>query len=302
MTRFILCMIFLTFSISLAQDDNMVIFEGDELTEGITMNVDWSGSVEVSDEDYYSGEHCIKWVAGASWDGPQFHFPEPVHFHTWSLDTIAFMIVCDPEFGNISVWLLDDDMDGVEKEDYDFEATTTLVEDTDITYTSQWQQVKVPVSGLDRFAGRWDNDSLKMVAGEMDTTRVQQLYITCAEQEDAADKVVYLDDIKIIAGSAVSAVGESTPVQIPTSFTLEQNYPNPFNPSTTISYALNTAAHISLDVYDITGRHVATLVNGMKSAGSYSVTFDAQDLPSGIYYYQLKAENFSTTRKMVLVR
>jgi hypothetical protein len=301
MLRFLLCIVFLTFSLSLAQDDNFVVFEGDELTEGITMNVDWSGSVEISDEDFYSGEHCIKWVGGEAWDGPQFHFSEPMHFQTWSLDTIEFMILCEPEFGNLSIWLLDDDLDGAEKEDYDFEATYELVENEDITYLYEWQQVKVPVDSLNRFSGRWDNDIEDMVPGEMDTTRVMQLYITTAEQT-AIDKVVYLDNIRIKAGSAVTAVGELTPQQIPGNFTLTQNYPNPFNPSTTISYALQKAANITLDVYDVAGRHITTLVDEGKSAGSYSVTFDAQDLPSGIYYYQLKSNEFSTTRKMVLVK
>ncbi|MDP4175037.1 MAG: T9SS type A sorting domain-containing protein [Bacteroidota bacterium] len=85
-------------------------------------------------------------------------------------------------------------------------------------------------------------------------------------------------------------------------FALEQNYPNPFNPSTTISYALPKAAYVSLKVYDVLGKEVKTLVNEYKVEGKYSVEFNANSLPSGIYVYQLKAGNNIVSRKMMLVK
>ena len=83
---------------------------------------------------------------------------------------------------------------------------------------------------------------------------------------------------------------------------LEQNYPNPFNPSTTISYQLPTTNHVTLKIYDGLGKEVATLVNEMKEAGSYSLQFNASTLPSGIYFAQLQYNGKQIVQKMTLMK
>lgn len=93
------------------------------------------------------------------------------------------------------------------------------------------------------------------------------------------------------------------PETVPSGFVLEQNYPNPFNPSTTISYQLPVAATVKLEVYDILGQNVATLVNGYMPAGHQSVQFDASTLSSGVYLYRLSVNNHHMlTRKMLLLK
>jgi hypothetical protein len=89
---------------------------------------------------------------------------------------------------------------------------------------------------------------------------------------------------------------------IPAEFALEQNYPNPFNPSTRIKYQVSSISKVVLKVYDVLGNEIATLVNELKPAGIYEVEFNASSLSSGVYFYQLKAENFSFVRKMILIR
>jgi hypothetical protein len=88
----------------------------------------------------------------------------------------------------------------------------------------------------------------------------------------------------------------------PTSFGLDQNRPNPFNPVTAISYKLQASSHVSLKVYDISGRMVATLVEGWQETGSHEVTFDGSRLSSGLYFVKMQAGSFSTVRKMMLVK
>jgi|GEM_PF-1868252 len=85
-------------------------------------------------------------------------------------------------------------------------------------------------------------------------------------------------------------------------FELAQNFPNPFNPTTSISFTLPEAGEASLKVYDMNGREVATLVNGMTERGTHSVTFDASGLSTGVYFYTLTAGELTTTNKMVLVK
>jgi hypothetical protein len=99
-------------------------------------------------------------------------------------------------------------------------------------------------------------------------------------------------------------------IAAPNVFSLEQNYPNPFNPSTKIKFTIPSVIAsetkqsqlVTLKVYDILGNEIATLVNEEKSAGSYEVEFNASNLPSGIYFYQLKAGQYSETKKMILLK
>lgn len=115
----------------------------------------------------------------------------------------------------------------------------------------------------------------------------------------------------------VGPVGISNPVTgIPTEFALNQNYPNPFNPSTKISYALPKDGFVSIKIYDILGKQIATLIDENKRAGYYDVQFNADNFSSGMYFYhivihphsgafasdKIEAENFSDTKKMLLIK
>ena len=102
-------------------------------------------------------------------------------------------------------------------------------------------------------------------------------------------------------GVILSAVVQKSN-QVNNSFSLYQNYPNPFNPTTTISYQLPFNSHVTLKVYDILGKELTTLVNEEKAPGTYRINFNAKDISSGIYFYQLKVGNFIETKKMELIR
>lgn len=89
---------------------------------------------------------------------------------------------------------------------------------------------------------------------------------------------------------------------VPEVYNLSQNYPNPFNPSTTISFSLPKGSNVVLKIYDVLGREVATLLNGEKPAGNYEVNFDASKLSSGLYVYTINAGEFTSTKKMMLMK
>jgi hypothetical protein len=109
------------------------------------------------------------------------------------------------------------------------------------------------------------------------------------KQIDANGSVHYSQEMNIVVG-------------IPTAYSLEQNYPNPFNPSTTIKYQLPKGGFVTLKIFDILGREVATLVNENKVAGRFTVEFNASKLPSGVYIYNLKTRDFTSCKKMMLTK
>jgi hypothetical protein len=109
--------------------------------------------------------------------------------------------------------------------------------------------------------------------------------------------------VMIESGSSPVSVGNEKQPVIVDRFALDQNYPNPFNPQTSISYSLPRASSVSLKVYDILGREVVSLINGEReSVGIHQVTFDATNLPSGVYFYRLQAEKYVETKRMVLIK
>ncbi len=99
-----------------------------------------------------------------------------------------------------------------------------------------------------------------------------------------------------------TSVGEKEASTVPEKPQLLQNYPIPFNPATNIQYAVSKNQFVSLKVYDVRGKEVATLVNEKKPAGVYHVSFDAKNFSSGVYFYRLLARDFVKTQKMLVTR
>ena len=95
---------------------------------------------------------------------------------------------------------------------------------------------------------------------------------------------------------------EEKPASVPLNYELSQNYPNPFNPSTTINYSLPKSGFVTIKVYNILGKEVATLVNGQLPAGNYRAIFDGNDNASGVYFYRMTTEGASYTKKLILMR
>ena len=112
-----------------------------------------------------------------------------------------------------------------------------------------------------------------------------------------ADKTYYFDDMQFGAPTAVK-----DNKQVERNYALSQNYPNPFNPSTTISFVVPERTNVSLNIYNQLGQKVATLFDGVKDAGQHSISWNAGNMSSGVYFYELKTEKFSSIKKLMLVK
>lgn len=128
--------------------------------------------------------------------------------------------------------------------------------------------------------------------------------------QEAGPRISY--QVKAVNGSSLSDPTPSIQVvgdvykkggdKRKTTFKLNQNYPNPFNPTTSISYSIPTNEFVNLKIYDSLGKEVAELVNENQSAGEYSIDFNGENLPSGLYIYKIAAGKYSDTRKLMLIK
>ncbi len=116
---------------------------------------------------------------------------------------------------------------------------------------------------------------------------------------DASGDEFFIDDVWFVKTGPGKG---TTPAELPSAFALHQNYPNPFNPVTVVSYDLPVTSQVSLKVYDLLGKEIATLVDGIQEAGYKSVEFDATILASGVYFYRLTAGDVVATKKLVVLK
>ena len=109
-------------------------------------------------------------------------------------------------------------------------------------------------------------------------------------------------ELELIEYSVQLSVDDNIATGVPSHFSLHQNYPNPFNPTTTFKYGLPKESNVTLKIFDILGREVATLVNEHQSTGYHQINWDAAGRSSGIYFYQIQVGEFVRVRKMVLMK
>ncbi len=110
-----------------------------------------------------------------------------------------------------------------------------------------------------------------------------------------------LSDGTVVGFGTVTSNDENNTV-VPVEYGLQQNYPNPFNPTTNINFTIPEQQLVQLKVYNVIGQEVATLVNDVMNQGNYSVTFDAANFSSGVYFYKLETGKFSEVKKMILTK
>jgi len=137
---------------------------------------------------------------------------------------------------------------------------------------------------------------------DVDSARV--LFSSSNEPKDGSkgplgNSILYIDNLSF--DNLITQV-PITPIEIPNTFYMTQNYPNPFNPITKIKYSVPQLSQVQIKVFDVLGNEITTLVNEEKASGSYEVKFNASELSSGIYFYELRAGSFFETKKMLLLK
>ncbi|UCE25273.1 MAG: T9SS type A sorting domain-containing protein [Candidatus Zixiibacteriota bacterium] len=143
---------------------------------------------------------------------------------------------------------------------------------------------------------RVDDESVSKITIDEAVTQAPNHRLTYVYRSGGRAQAIYPD----FAGATVSLSNTGQPW----AYALHQNYPNPFNPRTKIAYDLKKAGHVELYVYNILGQKVATLVNGHREAGSHEVTWDAEkdNAATGVYFYKIKAGEYTKTNKMILLK
>jgi hypothetical protein len=138
-------------------------------------------------------------------------------------------------------------------------------------------------------------------AKRQDSTYIIPGTYLCKMKVDSLNTTIFKDSIQMHF-QMVTGVRENVPCAQPSYFRLNQNYPNPFNPTTTILFHLQSRSFVSLKIFDLLGREIATIVSEELLAGSYSKQWNAMNVPSGIYFYCLQAGTSIDTKKLVLLK
>jgi len=166
---------------------------------------------------------------------------------------------------------------------------------------STWQTVASFARGIDFNNGTFYSVVVSIPRSQYNYPTNARLRFMCDASGNYDD--VYIDAIEFrgMGAGGSSAVAKTDPV-IPDHFSLAQNYPNPFNPSTTIKFSLPAASNVQLEIYNVLGQKVTTLVDDALEAGIHTATWDASNQASGIYLYRIKAGNYIETKKMLMIK
>lgn len=162
---------------------------------------------------------------------------------------------------------------------------------------------EIEKSGLDNEKAKKKIESIRKTEEDKSTSKVISVLRNAKSMTKAEREKRQVEDVIFGAPqhSGKKETGENTN-SLPVRYELSQNYPNPFNPVTKINFSIQKQGFVTLKVYDMLGREVASLVNEFKQAGYYSMDFNASGLSSGIYFYKLQANDFTDIKKMVLIK
>jgi hypothetical protein len=197
-------------------------------------------------------------------------------------------------------WSSESGTNGPEYDDGELHHMVSTLDSTNITlYIDGQLQASTPLTSGNRIANISPQHAYLSKSGyDGDST-----WLGLILEFNIYKKVLSADEILLLFNKGATPTGiDDRKTFLPKEFLLSQNYPNPFNPTTTIEFALTKSGSASLKMYDVLGRPVATLVKGDLQAGYHTVNFNASNLTSGVYFYLLQAGDFSSVKKLIVMK
>lgn len=291
-------------------DSTNVNIYGDYIESGIIGdNYINSGEVDFYSNDSYSGLYSLKISNISQYNYVGFNFVPNKDLSYLANETpsyLSFYLKVDNPLIEFDIRFLDSKTDV--PEDHPWRRSYSLT-NNDVPFDGQWHLVQLALTNFYE-QGSWDNNQWYDPIGVFDWSDVDRFQIV-AEHSALTGTNIWFDDIKIVNPTVLSVNDE----KIVNEINLEQNYPNPFNPETTINYSIpnllksndfNSSGingeRVVLNIYDVLGRKIKTLVNKNQKPGNYSVIFNGSKYSSGIYYYQLIVGDNITTKTMILMK
>ncbi len=265
----------------------------DFIESGIISSGFSEGVLNYYNEDTKAGDYSIFWSNPSQYNSVGFKFApiKDLSFLNQNDYVVSFWIKGNNPSSRFQIRFLDtkeSDIDHAWRMSYD-------IDNKVLNFNGEWQYMEIPFSSF-KETGSWDNEWFNP-QGLFNWESIE-LFEIVNEFGLLNSSQLFIDEIKIIDKNLSEIVDDSKI----TSYTLQQNYPNPFNPITKINYSINSDQFVLLKVYDVLGNEIKTLEKQNKLAGNYSVEFNASNLPSGIYYYRLIADDFISTKKMTLLK
>jgi endoglucanase len=275
-------------------------------TDYVGQNID-NASYDAGTLDYYStqnpfsGNYCIYWNGALQYHQIGFDFKPNKDLSYLKDHGYVFDCRIRGDVPTTSVDIRFVDTKTNDPNDHPWRMRYTI-NNSVVNFNNEWQHLQIPLNNFTE-QGAWDNAWYEPV-GLFDWKNID-LFAIVAEEGNLTVNNLWFDDIKIINLSS-SLVGKDDAV--PIVYNLAQNYPNPFNPTTVLAYQLAKNSYATLKIYDMLGREAATLIDGDKDAGSYTVLFDASRFASGIYFARFRASSkdgstsFLQSRKLMLLK
>lgn len=248
-----------------------------------------------SDENPHNGKYCLYWTGASQYNNITFNYSPNKDLTFLKNNSYNLDLWIKGNSTNIKFDIRFVDTK-ISNEDHPWRMRYTI-DKSIVNFNNQWQHLQIPLKNFSEH-GSWDNSTWYYPQGLFDWSDIDRLEIV-AEHQNMGTAKLWLDEIKI-SNPNISSSNEN--LEVPAEYNLEQNYPNPFNPITTIGYSIAKNSMVIIKVYDLIGREIMTLVNENKNAGKHTIKFDAGNLASGVYFYQMRTGNYLETKKLLLVK